>query len=88
LYELKEISFDPTQAKNLSQIKRSSSSKGGWSTMKVEMVLDEKEEKGKGANTYAPKSQIATNKFMREQIQFFKISFIDVVIYFDIIVVG
>ncbi len=56
--------------------------------MKVEMVLDEKEEKGKGANTYAPKSQIATNKFMREQIQFFKISFIDVVIYFDIIVVG
>jgi len=41
--------------------------------MKVEMVLDEKGRKGKRGQclshprifTYAPKSQIATNKFMR-----------------------
>jgi hypothetical protein len=63
--------------------------------MKVEMVLDEKEKKKKRGQclnyprifTYAPKSQIATDKFMRGQIKFFKISFIDMVIYFDIIVV-
>jgi hypothetical protein len=38
--------------------------------------------------TYAPKSQIAIDKFMTWQIKFFKISFIDMVIYFDINVVG
>jgi hypothetical protein len=64
--------------------------------MKVEMVLDEKGRKGKRGQclsypiifTYAPKSQISTNKFMRQQFKFFKISFIKMVMYFDINVVG
>jgi hypothetical protein len=52
-----------------------------------------KEKRGQCLNyprilTYAPKSQIAIDKFKKGQIKFFKISFINMVIYFDINVVG